>query len=147
MQFESAASFLDCETGQVETVTHELLSEAERGTEPSLLPDWQKPEWETAKQIVSGDRFVSLPSQFDIHEWSIMEDFTASVKSDRVRGELLDAIHGAGAFRNFKNVVRRHRIEKDWFAFRLEALKEIAIEWCEAHEIAWQEGGEGQAGA
>jgi len=147
MQFESASSFLDCETGQVETVTHELLSEAERGTEPSLLPDWQKPEWETAKQIASGGRFVSLPSQFDIHEWSIMEDFAASVKSDRIRGELLDAIHGAGAFRNFKSAIRRRRIEKDWFAFRLEALKEIAIEWCEEHEIAWQQGGEGKAGA
>ena len=68
-----------------------------------------------------------------------MEDFTNSaVMSNKIRQELEHAIHGAGAFRHFKATVRRHNIEGTWFAFRTEALREIAVEWCEEHEIAWE---------
>ena len=102
------------------------------------LPEWQKREWETVKRIVSTDRFVRLPTQFDIHEWSIMEDFSHSVGSDRIRAELLNAIHGRGAFRHFKDTVHRYRIEQDWFKFRDDALRDIAIEWCEEHHIQWK---------
>ena len=139
IQFDESSSFLDRDTGQVETVSKELLSEAEEpGDEELDLPEWQQQEWELAKQIVASDRFLKLLSKFDIHEWSIMEDFSQSVKSERTHADLLHAIHGAGAFRNFKYIIRRDGIEKSWFAFRTEALREIAIDWCEENEIAWE---------
>ncbi len=50
----------------------------------------------------------------------------------------MHAIHGAGAFRSFKDTLRRHRIESDWFAFRTEALRQIAIDWCEKNQIVWE---------
>jgi hypothetical protein len=59
------------------------------------------------------------------------------VKSDRIRNELLDSIHGAGAFRHFKTTVRRHGIESNWFEFSDQARQQIAIEWCEENEISW----------
>ena len=128
IQFDESLSFLDRDTGQVETVSKELLSEAEEpGDEELDLPEWQQQEWELAKQIVASDRFLKLPSKFDIHEWSIMEEFSQSVKSERTHADLLHAIHGAGAFRNFKYIIRRDGIEKSWFVFRSEALREIAI--------------------
>jgi hypothetical protein len=67
-----------------------------------------------------------------------MEEFAYAVKSDGVREDLLYAIHGAGAFRHFKATVRRGGIEREWFAFRTEALREIARKWCEAHKIQWK---------
>ncbi len=139
MQFEESPSFLDRETGQVETVARELLREAEESgdDEEVDLPAWQKAEWEIAKLIVSTNRFLPLPSKFDVHEWSIMEDFSRSVEHDRIREELMRAIHGAGAFRNFKDTLRRHRMEAAWFAFRTEALRQIAIDWCERNQIVW----------
>jgi hypothetical protein len=97
--------------------------------------EWQKQEWEIAKLIVSSDRFLKLPSKFDVHEWAIMEEFSHSVESDRTRADLLHAIHGAGAFRNFKYVIRRDGIEAAWHAFRAEALKQIALDWCEENHI------------
>lgn len=133
MQFDERSSFLDLDTGQVETVSHDLLREAEESgddEEPSL-PAWQKQEWEIAKRIVSTDRFRKLPTKFEVHEWEIMQDFSHSVESDRTREDLLHAIHGAGAFRNFKDTLRRHRIESAWFAFRTEALSQIALNWCD----------------
>jgi len=140
MQFDELSSFLDRDAGQVETVSQDLLREAEEpddGEEPDL-PAWQEQEWEIAKRIVFTDRFVKLPSKFDVHEWAIMQDFSLSVESGRIREDLLHAIHGAGAFRMFKGAVRRHRIESAWFAFRTEALRQIAIDWCEENQIAWE---------
>jgi len=138
MQFDESLSFLDRETGQVETVSRELMSAAEEGEDEGDvdLPEWQTEEWELAKLIASsGDRFLSLPTKFDVHEWAIMEEFSQSVKSSGIRADLLHAIHGAGAFRNFKYLVRRHNIDKVWFAFRTEALKQIALDWCEENQV------------
>ena len=139
MQFDESSSFLDLDTGQVETVSHVLLREAEEsGDEEPDLPAWQKHEWETAKRIVSTDRFQPLPTKFEVHEWAIMQDFSSSVESERIREDLLQAIHGAGAFQNFKNTLRRHGIESAWFAFRTEALRQIALGWCEENQIPWE---------
>jgi hypothetical protein len=140
MQFDELSSFLDRETGQVETLSNDLLHEAEESgdDEGQDLPDGEEEEWKLAKLIVSTDRFVALPSKFDVHEWSIMEDFARSVQSDTIREDLLHAIHGAGAFRYFRDTLRRHRIEQTWFAFRTEALRQIAVDWCEENQIAWE---------
>ena len=140
MQLDEFSSFLDCDTGQVETVSDELLGEAEaREDKGTDLPAWQKQEWETVRRIVSApDRYQSLPSKFDVHEWAIMQNFSRSIQSDRIREELLFALHGAGAFRNFKDTVRRCGIESEWFAFRAEALKQIALNWCEENHIVWK---------
>jgi hypothetical protein len=140
MQFDESSSFLDLDTGQVETVSHDLMREAEEcgDQEDPSLPEWQKQEWETAKRIVSADSFQKLPTKFEVHEWAIMQDFSRSVESDRIRKDLLHALHGAGAFRNFKDTLRRHGIEPAWFAFRAEALRQIALNWCEESQIVWK---------
>jgi hypothetical protein len=67
-----------------------------------------------------------------------MQDFSRSVGSDGIRDELLRAISGAGAFRNFKDTVRRLGVESAWFAFRADALRQIALDWCEENQIVWQ---------
>src|ERR1035441_10173642 len=73
MQLDESSSFLDLDTGRVETVSHALLREAEAaesGNEAPDFPTWQKPEWEMAKRIVSTDRFQELPTNFEVHEWA-----------------------------------------------------------------------------
>jgi hypothetical protein len=139
MQVNESSSFLDRDTGRVENVSNDLLREAEEsdGDEALDLPTWQKQEWEIAKLIVSTDHFRKLPSKLEVHEWAIMQDFSRSVKSDRIREDLLHAIHGAGAFRNFKNTLRRHGVESAWFVFRAEALRQFALDWCQENEIVW----------
>jgi hypothetical protein len=139
LQIDEYSSFLDRDTGKVEAVSDHLLRDAEDADdEEPDLPEWQKEEWEVAKRIVSTDRFLSLPTKYDVHEWEIMKDFSNSVKSDRIHEDLMDAIHGPGAFRSFKSAIRQHGIELKWFAFREEALRQIAIDWCEENKIAWE---------
>jgi len=138
-QSDESSSFLDLDTGSVKTIMHDYLRSAEESDEPGPhLVDWEKDVWEVAKRIVSTDRFVKLPTKYDIHEWEIMRDFANSAAPDRIRQELSNAIRGAGAFRCFTGIVRRNRIEQSWFDFRHEALKQIAIDWCEENDVQWR---------
>jgi hypothetical protein len=132
------AILLDCSTGEVEAVSHYLIDLAEDSEPEPSLPEWQKPEWEIAKRIAAGDRFLNLPDKHDVHEWEIMREFSESIESEKIRAELLNAIRGSGAFRYFKDTIRRHKIQEDWYAFLEEALKQIAIEWCEENDLVWK---------
>jgi hypothetical protein len=144
MQGQEGLAFLDLDSGKVETVSRSLLSEAE-GVEEEVEegtggeePDGPGDEWDLALRIAGSDRYLRLPTTFDIHELSIMTEFAQSDEAGKAGAELEDALRGGGAFRHFKGALRRRGIEKKWFAFRDEALREIAIEWCEEHGISWQ---------
>jgi hypothetical protein len=140
MMSDDSSSYVDLETGKVEIVSHDLLRQAEEcdDDEEPDLPAWQKPEWEIAKRVIFIGNFARLPTKFDIHEWAIMQDFARCVESDGIREELMNAIHGSGAFRYFKDTLGRHRLEQAWSAFRDQALRQIAIDWCDVKGIAWE---------
>jgi hypothetical protein len=94
-QSDSLFPFLDREAGEVVLISDESLSLAK--TEPEeidLLPDWQKEEFELAVLIETSDRYLRLPTQFDMHEWNIMADFCHQLRRDDIRERLLGAIHG-----------------------------------------------------
>src|SRR5260370_7268258 len=75
MQFDESSSFLDLDSGQVETVSHDLLREAEESgnDEEPGLPEWQKQEWKIASRIVSTDRFQRLPTKFHVHQSALID--------------------------------------------------------------------------
>ena len=103
-QFDDTSSFVDLDTGQVHTVSHDLLHKAEEREnqqEDAGILKWQEDEWRIAQRIVTMSRFVKLPTVFDVHAWSIMQDFARSLESGEIGDDLLAAIHRAGAFRNF----------------------------------------------
>jgi len=135
-------SFLDLETGEVFTISGDDLRAAdddeEEESDDTDRPQWQVEALQLARQIRSSDKFLPLPTKFDVHEWAIMEAFANSLASVKLQQELLNAIRGAGAFRMFKYIVRQHGIEKKWYAFRTNALEEIARDWCEEHNIKWK---------
>jgi len=89
------------------------------------------------RAALESDRFLELPDRFDIHEWSIMERFSRAQNIEQIRGELLNAVHGAGAFRAFRSAIRRLGLEQSWYQFRDEALAEIARSWLEEHKLQY----------
>jgi hypothetical protein len=96
--------------------------------------------FQDVKNVLSfDDDYLKLPSKFDIDEYKIMERFCLSVSDEKIRDVLLGKIRGSGAFRRFKDTIYRYRIEEDWFRFRDEAYKEIAISWLESHGFAYTE--------
>jgi Uncharacterised protein family (UPF0158) len=140
MQSEETSSWLNRDTGQVVTVSKCLLRQAEESgpAEEPDLHEQQKREWKTVQEIVSSDRYLALPTEFDVHEREIMKEFALAMESGGIRDELLHAIQGGGAFQKFRAALRSYDIEKSWFAFRDEALKLLAKTWCEQHGIPFK---------
>jgi hypothetical protein len=66
-----------------------------------------------------------------------MRRFADSWSVDAERDQLLNALHGSGAFRHFKDTAHRLGIIDQWYRFRNEALEEIAIDFLDANEIAY----------
>jgi hypothetical protein len=139
IQIDESASYLDRETGEVETVSTTLMGLAEEGEEEPYLLAWQHAEWELARLIArDGERFFDLPTKFDIHEWQIMEDFSEH-QQEPLRSDLRSAIHRSGAFRIFKDTLRRRGRIETWYKFRERALHEIAVEWLKDHGVPYSE--------
>ena len=134
---DDCVSYLDPDSGEIITVTEEERRLAE---DESLddVPEWQRELLLKIRVLLQSDCFLELPDRFDIHEWSIMEEFARGQENDRIRQELLDAIHGAGAFRMFRSLIRRLGIEQSWYQFREKALTEIARDWLEEHKLRYK---------
>ena len=84
------------------------------------------------------DRFIRLPTQREINEYGMMEEFVSNVRNDSQRASLEMAISGRGAFRRFKDTVIRFGIEKKWYAFRDKEYLRVAREWCEENDVAYE---------
>ena len=85
------------------------------------------------------DRFVPLPTSYDVHEHSIMVDFTDTLPESGLRQQLWDGLHRAGAFRRFKDLVHSHDIADAWYRFPDEELSRIARKWADANNIRFPE--------
>ena len=66
-----------------------------------------------------------------------MERFCYTVEDDELSRRLLSSIRGRGAFRYFKDTIYEYGIEEDWYEYREQAFKEIAIDWLEGNKIAY----------
>ena len=109
------------------------------GEDDEFIPDWQREALPKVREVLESDDFVALPDKFEIHKYSIMERFCLSLSDEGLQDQLLHAIRGSGAFRRFKNVIYRKEIQDDWYRFRDQALKRIAIDFLESEGIAWQD--------
>jgi len=66
-----------------------------------------------------------------------MERFCYTVKDNELSRRLLNSIRGRGAFRYFKDTIHEYGIVDDWYEYREQAVKEIAIDWLKSHDIAY----------
>lgn len=107
--------------------------------ESPFLGEYDEEDQELADMIEEGwnKRFFRLPTKFDIHEYGIMEDFVRSLPEGGMQNSMENAIRGKGAFRRFKNNLRRYAVEEQWDNFQEKAYLEIAGEWCEDHGFGY----------
>lgn len=131
--------FLDKETGNIVSLSVEVLSIAEESEEDddfSDYPQWQQDELKEALDVVMNyGNYVELPSKFDIDEYSIMKVFCDNISNARMSDALKNAIRGRGAFRKFKDTIQRLNVDDSWYKFKEEAFRKIAVEWCENNHI------------
>jgi hypothetical protein len=81
-------------------------------------------------------RYLMIPKQDSREGYRDMQAFIETL-GDAPLGELLEvAIHGAGAFRRFRDVLRRYpAAQDDWFKFRDERERERLLDWLASEDI------------
>lgn len=119
---EDIEQFYDTRSGQIELYSPDYEFEI---TEEELEENYEY--------------YISLPSKFDINEYSIMQDFINQIDNDEIQDQLDNAIHGRGAFRMFKDTLHMLKIEQSWYEYRDIAYKNIAIDWCKKNNISYVE--------
>jgi len=129
--------YLNRETGEIITVTDEDISRLESGESLEGLPDWEREGVKMAEEALYSDKYLLLPSKFDIHEYAIMRDFCYSVPYRALREELLYKIRGSGAFRRFRRTIEYHGMIDEWYAYRDAEIEKIAIDWLEEAGIPY----------
>ncbi|HCP31910.1 TPA: hypothetical protein DIT45_01455 [Candidatus Acetothermia bacterium] len=141
MEFQSdeMTSYLNTRTGEVVTVAAEHLTAAEAGEEDVELADWERDAMAVARAVVESTDYVRFPDQFEIDEYHIMERFADSCVEEEARIQLDRALRGSGAFRRFKDTVNQLGLAERWYAFRDRGYEEVAIEWCQAHGIDFEQ--------
>lgn len=137
-QFDETRTFFNKKSNEIITISDEEFRVAENDELIENFPDWQQENIKIAEEILYGDSWISLPSKFEIHEYDIMERFCLSLKNQELSDIMYYSIKGNGAFQRFKNNIQKYDIEQNWYKYRGESLKKIAIEWCERNDISYE---------
>jgi hypothetical protein len=129
--------YLDCHTGEVIPITEEALAAATQEGGAAELDGITEESLERIREIVNSGAtdFVKLPTRYEVNEYKIIEQFVEGLGDYATFRELSRAIHGPGAFRRFKDVVRELGMEDAWFEYREVRFLAIAEAWCEKHDI------------
>ena len=81
---------------------------------------------------------IILPTQYEINEYQMMVDFIDTIENLEIKNNLKRLIQGKGAFRRFKDYCFEMDIIQDWYKYRDEKYKEIAIDWCKQNELEYK---------
>lgn len=79
-----------------------------------------------------------LPTKYEINEYQIMVNFIDTINNLEIKNKLQNLIQGKGAFRRFKDYCFEANIIQDWYDYKEQKYKEIAIEWCEQNELKYK---------
>jgi hypothetical protein len=131
--------FFDKNTGKIHLITDEVEMHIDDDPEDNdFIPEWEKELVLIARDIQNNpDQYIQLPSKFEINVYAIMEKFCLSLNNENLRNEMYYSIKGSGAFRRFYENIQDFNLEKDWYKYRDEAYKEMAIEWCNDNNLEY----------
>ncbi len=131
--------YFDLETNETRPVTEMEVESIDQLSDESS--EWENEVAVETKQILDNidGRFLKLPDSFEINQLNIMNDFAEAQSDEEVAVKLRNAIHGSGAFKKFKKLLLENELETEWFQFRSDKFRTMALEWCEANGITISE--------
>ena len=140
-QSDESEAWLNVKTGEVIRLGQEEIDAGEDGDDPADYPEWQQPLIEAARAIYCDESpdYIQLPDRFEIDEYRMMDEFIDTVENEDYQRQLARSIQGGGAFRRFKDVAGDLGLLETWYAYRGEAYKRTAKEWCEANGIDYSD--------
>ena len=134
-------AYIHRETGELYSISNEEAARAEDEDEDDEdeRADWEKESIAQAREVLESEAWIALPSKFEINDWEIMRDFAQSQTDQKAAENLLQAIHGRGAFRYFNDMVDQQGLRDEWFEFKKRSLERIAREALEEAGIPFTE--------
>ncbi len=129
-------SYINRKTGEMIGFSEEEADMAYYSTDD--MPPWFVERAPDVRRVLEDDAFIELPGQFERDDYSTMQEFSNS-RPEPEAEVLLRAIKGKGAFRRFGDTIIELGIREDWFAWKFEAVKEVAREFLEDEEIPYTE--------
>lgn len=113
--------YVNCETGEVLARTD--LMEGDDETLEALEED---PAW------------VAVLSSFDLHDMETMRRYTNRIAGPAASKELSEALHGRGAYRRFRDVIRRRGLQDEWNEYREKKHEESVRFHLKQHGIRFR---------
>nr|WP_167282082.1 UPF0158 family protein [Paenibacillus lupini] len=140
MDLEDTFTYIDVTTGEVITLTGEEMRAAEDERPLENFPEWQRENIEQAICILEDEqgKYADFTLKNDYNEYEIIEEFINTLEDEKIKEALNDAIIGKGAFRKFKDKIIEFDIDKQWYTYKENKIKELVIEWCIEHDIEFQ---------
>jgi hypothetical protein len=136
LQSDELHSCLDPETGEIITFNDEEIGIAQCGSWQDQ-PAWMQEQLPKIKRALEDDRILELPDRAHIDEWRMMQDFALEEEQCPCRSELESAVHGSGAFRRFRDEVRRFGLEEKWTRYREAEFERVARAWLDENKIPY----------
>jgi len=138
-QLDESSAYLNRKTGEITTVMDDEFRAAEEDNFSSDFLGVEEEAVETARKILDSDDYISLPTKFDIHEYAIMERFCLSLSDEKLSDSMYRSIKGRGAFRRFKDNIHRYDVAEEWYRYRRQEIRDMAIEWCELNGVTYND--------
>ena len=140
--------YLSLKSGEAVLLSDDDVRAAEGEDDFSDYPEWQQENIAIAREIIVDESkdYIALPDDFDIDEYRMMQDFINTVSDDNIATTLAISIKGSGAFRRFKEHLYHYEIQDQWFAFRDNEYKQVAIQWCQENNVEYAEDNKGTDG-
>lgn len=137
-QMDDITYFVHRPTGTVIMVDGQHFSAVEEDGGFENLAEWEQEAIAQIMDIEDNPKdYVALPTAFEINEYGIMEDFCFSLANEIAKERLLNAIKGKGAFRRFKSTLASLQLQDNWYEFRDQSFRQIAIKWCKNNDVEY----------
>lgn len=85
------------------------------------------------------ERYYYLPSSYEFLDGELIEEYIEKIENKNIQKELEDAFCGKGKYKRFKEILRKYKIEDNYYNFRSEYFKDMAIEWCKKNNIEYEQ--------
>ncbi|MBI9011586.1 MAG: hypothetical protein JEZ08_05090 [Clostridiales bacterium] len=132
MQVEEYMTMVNIKTGEIVSIDLEEARVLDDMEEEELSKDQME-----LLDMYYGDGYVRIPSKHEIHEYHMMSDFVYHMNNDMIGQQLSQVISGRGAFRRFKDTAIQLDVIDEWYKFRDNAYKIIAVEFCKDNKLEY----------
>ena len=114
---------------------------AEDGLDVRDAPQWMKVQIDQVKAIEEdfNKDYYRLPNKFEIDEKDMMRRFAHRISNVATSRDVMQSIKGRDGYRKFRKVITDHDLLDQWYGFRKQCFKEMAISWCQRHGLDYSD--------